>query len=117
VTSKVVKNVIKTLRIYLFFSLKKKNPTPSFLSGRFPLEGVKLFFFFFNFFFIIHMCIQGLGHFFPLPPPEIGFVNAPLTSSEVGNFKKELYLFSRIPSGSQNRLINFWDHRYIFGLS
>jgi hypothetical protein len=23
----------------------------------------------FLFFFIIHMCIQGLGHFSPLPPP------------------------------------------------
>jgi hypothetical protein len=25
-------------------------------------------FYFFNLFFIIHMCIQGLGHFSPLPP-------------------------------------------------
>jgi hypothetical protein len=30
-----------------------------------PLE----MWFFFHFSFIIHMCIQGLGHFSPLPPP------------------------------------------------
>jgi hypothetical protein len=41
------------LRSYLFLSLKKKNPTPSFLSGGSPGRG------------------------------EIGFVNAPLTNSEV----------------------------------
>jgi hypothetical protein len=35
-------SVIETLRIYLFLSLKKKNPTPSFLSGRVPSEEVKL---------------------------------------------------------------------------
>jgi hypothetical protein len=28
-----------------------------------------IFPFFFHFYFIIHMCIQGLVHFFPLPPP------------------------------------------------
>jgi hypothetical protein len=37
-----------------------------------PLGREHLFvglFFFFYYCFIIHMCIQGLGHFSPLPPP------------------------------------------------
>jgi hypothetical protein len=29
----------------------------------------KQYFFFFHFSFILHMCIQGLVHFSPLPPP------------------------------------------------
>uniref|UniRef100_A0A8C0ZXF9 Probable helicase with zinc finger domain n=1 Tax=Castor canadensis TaxID=51338 RepID=A0A8C0ZXF9_CASCN len=39
-----------------------------FFYGAFPYTFI-YFFFFFHFSFIIHMCIQGLVHFSPLPPP------------------------------------------------
>jgi hypothetical protein len=37
------------------------------------LSYVFIFYFYF-FCFIIHMCIQGLGHFSPLPPPPLCFL-------------------------------------------
>jgi hypothetical protein len=37
----------------------------------YELTKTHLFLFIYLFYFIIHMCIQGLGHFSPLPPPTL----------------------------------------------
>jgi hypothetical protein len=47
----------------------------------------------------------------PLRGSDIGFINAPLPAVRSEILKRNCDSFLRIPSGSQNGLINFWDHR------
>jgi tellurite resistance protein TehA-like permease len=55
----------------------------------FPILGI----FIYLFYFIIHMCIQGLGHFFPLsPPPPLPTHSAPSLSSLPPQYPAETIL-------------------------